>query len=94
MYASKSYADLLPVRRASPPQVPPTTCTVIILSPMDTFSTVFLVPCDLPRQRQPAIEGQVCDRGEENLLFGLVSEVELANNSAFVASVVNARNLA
>ena len=44
---------------------------------LDTFETVFLITRDLPRQRQPAIEGQVCDRGEESLLFGLVSEVEL-----------------
>jgi hypothetical protein len=61
---------------------------------LDTFYAVFLIARDLPRQRQPAIEGQVCDRGEENLLFGLVSEVELANNPAFVAGVVNAGNLA
>ena len=60
----------------------------------DTFSPVFLVPRDLPRQWQPAIESQVSDRGEENLLFGLVSEVELANNPAFVPGVVNAGNLA
>src|SRR4051794_25274040 len=55
---------------------------------------VFLVGRDLPRQGQPAIKGEIRDRHEKHLPTILMSEIEFAEDPAFVAGVVDPGDLA
>src|SRR4051812_28768023 len=60
----------------------------------DALDPVSLVSRDLPRQGQPAIKGQVRDGHEEGLIGVLLAKIEFARDPAFVARIVDLRDLA
>src|SRR3954452_25471073 len=60
----------------------------------DALDPVFLVGRDLPRQGQSAIKAQVRDRHKERLISVLLTKIEFAQDPAFVARIVDLRDLA